>query len=104
MTELSAEDQALNAKAKGLGAVMRVDVEGGKVAFFRVPNRYAQGLFYSKLKTNHVEAMEVILTNSLLTEISTVDLKSDGDFFAVMDKVPELIELVEKKSSTSTLL
>ncbi len=100
---LTPDQEVLNAKAKGLGAVMRVDIND-KVGFFKVPNRYAQGLFYAKLKTNHIEAMEIVLKNSIIASVSTIDLENDGDFFACIDEVPGLMDLVEKKSATSTLL
>lgn len=94
-----------NKKAKALGAVLRIDLED-KVAFFKVPNRYVIGFFYSKLKDNYVAAIESLMKGSFIAECSTVNLDDDTQFISIMEHSGQLIELVEKqkKSSTSTLL
>lgn len=94
-----------NKKAKALGAVLRIDLED-KVAFFKVPNRYVIGFFYSKLKDNYVAAIEALFKGTIISEVSTINLDNDSDFVSIMEHNSKLIELVEKqkKSSTSTLL
>lgn len=93
-------------KAKSLGAVMKVDTEDGKVAYFRAPNRYVIGFFYAKLKDNYVAAIESLFKGTIISEVSTINLDDDSDFVSIMEHNSKLIQLVEnqKKSSTSTLL
>lgn len=92
-------------KAKELGAVLKVDL-GDNVAYFKIPNRYVIGFFYSKLKENYVAAIESLLKGSIIPELSTINLDNDADFISIMEHAGKLIEQLEKqkKSSTSTLL
>lgn len=92
-----------DAAAKAKGAVLKIEVDG-KTGYFKTPNRYAQGLFLSKLSINQVEALEILLKNSILKEFSNLDLDDDSDFFACTVHAAKLIELIEKKSATSTIL
>ena len=90
-----------DARAKTLGAIKKVEIENF-VFYFKKPHRHALGLALAKLDINPVEANEILINNSVISEVSDMEaLKDDSIFFALFNHVGDLMQV---KKSQSTML
>ena len=93
-----------DAHAKTLGAVGKIDVDGFKL-YFKEPNRYALGAYFTTINVNKVQACEHLLTSCYIPDISDKNILTDDKlFYSAMFIIIDYVDTIELKKSNFTLL
>ena len=98
LTEIDERDL----KAKSLGAIKCVEVEGGKRLYLKMPHRNIIGIVMSQMKVNMIQASETLAKATAIREVSDMDIfENDGLFLSCISGINELLDDVQLKKSTS---
>ena len=93
-------DQEIKIKYKAVKKIVSED--GQHLMYLRQPSRMAVGYFMAKYGENRVEAVEYVLNDSCIQEVSDYAyFIQDEVFYGIMSELISLISL--KKSSFTTL-
>jgi len=110
MSEIKEEvviEKAIDSKdahAKTLGAVGKIEVDGFKL-YFKEPNRYALGAYFTTINVNKVQACEHLLKSCYLADISDKNILTDDKlFYSAMFVIIDYVDTIELKKSNFTLL
>ncbi len=99
------DELELDAKAKNLGAVFKIEVEDGDkkiTGYLKKPDRALYSACIKLLESDTLKANETLLRTCLIKEVSDMRLVDDDDIF--MSVLPQLANLIQKKRSILTTL